>query len=130
MLPDPIVATDGNSTLNESSGLDPVLPLTVNQGESVIVEEIPTKTPTPPPTSSRIEEPEAIHTVGPLPQSTSNSLAGRPATFVTAVDTPAGRSQPPVVDVRRSNLKPPMLLDTAICILLVLLFAIICRRMV
>jgi ubiquitin-conjugating enzyme E2 J1 len=30
----------------------------------------------------------------------------------------------------RGSQKPPVLLDTAICILLVLLFAIICRRVV
>lgn len=31
---------------------------------------------------------------------------------------------------RRSSHKPPLLLDTAICVLLVLVFGIICRRMV
>lgn len=47
------------------------------------------------------------------------------------VETPA--TPIPNVQLRptqRSAHKPPILLDTAICILLVLLFAIICRRMV
>jgi len=119
MLPDP---TDINSTLNDIS--DPASPPPVKTNESVIVEEIPTTTPSPLPTSSRVEAGGAMDTAGP-----QGSDSG-PATFVNVVDTPAGRAQPLVVNMRRSSLKPPMLLDTAICILLVLLFAIICRRMV
>lgn len=52
----------------------------------------------------------------------------------TVVDTPSTpASIASVQEVRapvRSSEKPPILLDTAICFLLVLLFAIICRRMV
>ncbi|KAF8803545.1 UBC-like protein [Phlegmacium glaucopus] len=53
-------------------------------------------------------------------------LSTRPTTEVTIPETPRSRVQEP----RQSSKKPPMLLDTAICILLVLLFAIICRRIV
>ncbi|KAF9483796.1 UBC-like protein [Pholiota conissans] len=47
--------------------------------------------------------------------------------------TPTTPSQAPIAQVQmssRRSQKPPMLLDGAICILLVLLFAIVCRRIV
>jgi ubiquitin-conjugating enzyme E2 J1 len=42
----------------------------------------------------------------------------------------AAREVPATVETRESSKKPHLLLDTSICILLVLLFAIICRRVV
>ncbi|KAF8633742.1 hypothetical protein AX17_004398 [Amanita inopinata Kibby_2008] len=74
---------------------------------------------------------------------TSNSFDhDEPSSQTTASTSSPNRIEPrPKLDeqirrigqqdgVRSSGHKPPLLLDTAICILLVLLFAIICRRMV
>ncbi|KAF8969790.1 ubiquitin-conjugating enzyme/RWD-like protein [Flammula alnicola] len=61
-----------------------------------------------------------------VPSSASTSPVGI-ATSTTPSSTPTIQA---VRGPTRSSQKPPVLLDTAICILLVLLFAIICRRMV
>ena len=59
--------------------------------------------------------------------SSKSKLTEHPSTTeATVFETPRSRVQEP----RQNSKKPHILLDTAICILLVLLFAIICRRIV
>jgi ubiquitin-conjugating enzyme E2 J1 len=65
--------------------------------------------------------------VDPKPSVRSSDLP--PTAGVETPSTPASVQEVRAAPVRSSQ-KPPLLLDTAICFLLVLLFAIICRRMV
>jgi len=60
------------------------------------------------------------------PSSIESGSAEHLSTSPTEATVPRSRVQEP----RQASKKPPMLLDTAICILLVVLFAIICRRIV
>lgn len=84
---------------------------------------------TPPDTLAPNCEPQlsiADHNTQP-PPSTASENVETPTSLVAQESRRSNRSRSSRAS--RSQ-KPPMLLDTAICILLVLLFAIICRRMV
>lgn len=85
----------------------------------------------------------ALHTVNPLspsqgPSASGTSIGTTPAAFVgqTTSETTRIRSSHEEVRgfsgtgnaTRRSAQKPPALLDGAICVLLTMVFAIICRR--
>ncbi|KAL0570591.1 hypothetical protein V5O48_011374 [Marasmius crinis-equi] len=99
-----------------------------------------TNTPTPAPAETATAPPaQSDHTPSEQPADPSSSPSP-PALAVphTSSRVPDGTSpSPPVgpvlhgpqVVVRASSNKPPLLLDTAICVILVLVFALICRRM-
>ncbi|PPQ89116.1 hypothetical protein CVT25_006488 [Psilocybe cyanescens] len=81
-----------------------------------------------------LRETETLRNLSSRPQHThivrSVPISSDSPRTVSSISTPASPMPIHVRATQRSTHKPPMLLDTAICILLVLLFAIICRRMV
>lgn len=93
----------------------PVRP--VNAG-SILMPASPSRPSTPlPPVAPRITEEEVRPTPTPAPTPSE----------VSRVQTPVTEHIP--ILVRRSTApRPPILLDTTICVLLVLLFALVCRR--
>jgi len=117
-------AADMNSPIQAAPGLTFSSPVRMNTGSNLSGQTTPIMHISTP--SLRTEDfdrsqpssspPSAV------PQSSRQTGSETPLTPVSAVS-------PPAQGVRRSQ-KPPILLDAAICILLVLLFAIICRRMV
>uniref|UniRef100_A0A8H7Y4T3 UBC core domain-containing protein n=1 Tax=Psilocybe cubensis TaxID=181762 RepID=A0A8H7Y4T3_PSICU len=82
-----------------------------------------------------VREAETLRNLSSRPQQAhvvrNEPAASESPRVASSVSTPATPSGPTATrTMQRSAHKPPLLLDTAICILLVLLFAIICRRMV
>ncbi|GLB35326.1 putative UBC-like protein [Lyophyllum shimeji] len=143
LLPDPPAASDGSFSAT-------ALPLTVALGATasetaspVTSAETPSGEPGPAhtplsPTPEVTAEPDlaAMHSIDTLMPSGNAAAAGtgpvhrRTAPFIAraAVETPGVAAAP---DARRRAHKPPLLLvDGAICVLFVIAFAIICRRMV
>ncbi|CAA7267645.1 unnamed protein product [Cyclocybe aegerita] len=150
LLPDPPAPTTPIAATARSLGSEEPISDVVTEDsprcdlKSASVESIPLSTPQP-------NMPHIVSAVRPAPiiqlssstptgdsfgmdRSTSRSSAALPRTArsetpPTPTPTPTP-SEGSTVHGPRSSQKPPMLLDTAIAILLVLLFAIICRRVV
>ncbi|TFK42907.1 UBC-like protein [Crucibulum laeve] len=153
LLPDPLShvsaeATGSNSGVEQTTASEtqgPAEPphespstLAADQLPAVDVSKDPVT-----PSSATVPEPPtgpvAVRTIEPLLPTPSTSIVdpitARAAPLIpraATVDSHSGAAEPSgrTRAMRRSSQKPPLLLDTAICILLVLLFAIICRRMV
>ncbi|KAI0340613.1 UBC-like protein [Trametopsis cervina] len=84
---------------------------------SIIIPASPSRPSTPlPPVAATLPD-ELLHDASPAPPPSMQS---------SRAHTPL--LERPAVVVRRSNPRPPILLDTAICVLLVSVFALVCRR--
>ncbi|CAL1704134.1 unnamed protein product [Somion occarium] len=86
----------------------------------------------------KVVAPTPTRPIGPTPLVTAGSSSSSSPTLVSEAEEdpnrPAaldiripGAERPPII-IRRSTPRPPIVLDTAICVLLVLVFALICRR--
>jgi len=83
---------------------------------------------------TEIATPMTVHGVDSLRTShsgvSSTAMTASP-TFINRVTMDTPPAEPAVVEtVQRQSHKPPVLLDSAICVILVVIFALICRRMV
>ncbi|KAF8737691.1 hypothetical protein AX14_012462 [Amanita brunnescens Koide BX004] len=117
LLPDPPQVTENASEITSEVDIPPPSPATVDTTSSNV--DLRSETPTASATPST---------------TTISACTSEPSRGTTNVEYLA-RSNSATRDVgtstlRRHGHKPPVLLDAAICILLVSLFAIICRRMV
>lgn len=63
-----------------------------------------------------------------VPSEMMPAPSSRPQEQAARRESPISLSEPPAATPRRSAPRPPILLDTAICVLLVSMFALICRR--
>ena len=117
LLPNPPQVTENASEITSEVDIPPPSPATVDTTSSNV--DLRSETPTASATPST---------------TTITACTSEPSRGTTNVEYLA-RSNSATRDVgtstlRRHGHKPPVLLDAAICILLVSLFAIICRRMV
>ncbi|KAJ8517553.1 hypothetical protein ONZ45_g5271 [Pleurotus djamor] len=98
---------------------------------------VSTSSTSPPSSDTSEDEPVVVHEVnafmpsggatGPsTPSPAFIARAPRDSTLVGA--PPTDEATPTASGPRRSPQRPPLLLDTAICVLLVLVFALLCRR--
>ncbi|KAF9466393.1 ubiquitin-conjugating enzyme/RWD-like protein [Collybia nuda] len=117
------VVTAEESTSSESTSSSE----TTSSSESSPSDEVSTVDP---------ERQSVVHSVDTYIPRASNGLAStiqpRPASSDThsPVEAPAAEAAHVTRSAPRSARKPPLLLDTAICVLLVMAFAMICRRII
>ncbi|KAF9500391.1 UBC-like protein [Pleurotus eryngii] len=134
LLPNPVIEPSNSDSATSGSLASP--PTTTNaespsdQPPPIVVLET-----NPDPSPSSDESPNIVHEVGLIPSSGSTGSAAAGPTTPSFI-THASRASPvedvtapaPATTVRRSSQKSPLILDTAICVLLVLVFALVCRR--
>ncbi|KAL4267283.1 Ubiquitin-conjugating enzyme E2 6 [Pleurotus pulmonarius] len=112
-----------------------LLPDPINRPPPTVVLET-----NPGPSPSSDETPNIVHEVGLIPSGGPTGSAGAAGPTAPSFITHAPRASPAedatssaatpatTTTVRRSSQKSSLILDTAICVLLVLVFALVCRR--
>lgn len=134
LLPDPVIEpSTSDSATSGSSASPPTAESPSDQPPPTVVLEM-----NPDPSPSSDETPNIVHEVGLIPSGGSTGSAGAAGPTAPSFITHAPRASPaedatssataPATTVRRSSQKSPLILDTAICVLLVLVFALVCRR--
>ncbi|KAF8061502.1 non-canonical ubiquitin conjugating enzyme 1 [Lyophyllum atratum] len=131
LLPDPPATAEGTAASGAaiSGFLSPGHTLSERSEEAPPAHSPADVTPDP--------EIATMHSIETLLPSGASTAAGpihaRPPSFLTrpALETPDVPATPVVSEVRRRTRKPPLLLvDGAICVLFMIAFAIICRRII
>lgn len=92
---------------------------------SIIIPASPIRPSTPLPPAAPQVHADELRERRPAPTPSTLTAPGTPAEGSRA-QTPLSEHLPAMI--RRSTPRPPILLDTAICVLLVLVFALLCRR--
>ncbi|KAF4603880.1 hypothetical protein EYR40_001053 [Pleurotus pulmonarius] len=139
LLPDPISEPPTSDSATSGSSASPPTATTAESPSDRPPPTVVLET-NPGPSPSSDETPNIVHEVGLIPSGGPTGSAGAAGPTAPSFITHAPRASPAedatssaatpatTTTVRRSSQKSSLILDTAICVLLVLVFALVCRR--